>query len=123
MEIERRYRLEESVEQLRLELQLAGRLLAAAREQFVACGAPQAPPGVAIRTPPKLGPRTGRKNDSKLVQRLQDELAESKEQCRRLGMQVEAHQHKMHVTMAVKKELLGVCTEMSDYITHSQRLG
>ena len=124
MEIERRCRLEESVEQLRLELQLAGRLLAAAREQFVACGAPQAPHGVAIRTAPKPGPRAGRtKSDSKLVQRLQDELAESKEQCHRLGMQVEAQQQKQHVTMAVKKELLGVCTEMSDYITQCQRLG
>ena len=53
MEVERRCRLEESVEQLRLELQLMGRLLAAAREQFVAAGAPPAPPGVALWTAPK----------------------------------------------------------------------
>ena len=126
MEVERRSRLEESVEQLRLELQLMGRLLAAAREQFVACGAPQAPPGVALWTPKPggaVGPsRAGRsKTDAKLVQRLQDELAESKSQCRRLALQVESQQQKMQLAAAVKKELLTVVGEMHEYVVHANR--
>ena len=65
MEVDRRCRLEESVEQLRLELQLMGRLLAAAREQFVACGAPPATPGVALWTAPKPSAWAMRQNRSK----------------------------------------------------------
>jgi len=123
VEIERRCRLEESVEQLRLELQLMGRLLAAAREQFVACGAPPAQHGVALRTTPKLSAnRVGRsKTDAKLVQRLQDELTESKGQIRRLALQVESQQQKMQLAAAVKKELLTVVGEMHEYVVHAHR--
>ena len=124
-QIERRCRLEESVEQLRVELQLMGRLLAAAREQFVACGAPQAQPGVALWTAPKPSAwpsRAGRsKTDAKLVQRLQDELAESKAHCRRLSQQVESQQQKTQLAAAVKKELLAVVGEMHDYVLHAHR--
>ena len=123
MEVERRCRLEESVEQLRLELQLMGRLLAAAREQFVACGAPPAPPGVATRTAPKGGPgRPGRsKTDARLVQRLQDELNESKGQTRRLGLQVESLKQQLQLTAAVKKELLGIYAEANEYVVNAPR--
>ena len=126
MEMERRCRLEESVEQLRLELQLAGRLLAAAREQFVACGAPQAPHGAVVRTTPKFAAggvsRAGRsKTDAKLVQRLRGELAESKGQCRRLSQQLESQQQKTQLAAAVKKELLTVVGEMHDYVVHATR--
>ena len=125
MEVDRRCRLEESVEQLRLELQLMGRLLAAAREQFVACGAPPATPGVALWTAPKPSAWAMRQNrsktDAKLVQRLQDELAESKGQCRRLAMQVENQQQKMQLAAAVKKELLAVVGEMGEYVLHANR--
>lgn len=125
IEIERRCRLEESVEQLRLELQLMGRLLAAAREQFVAAGAPAAPPGVAVWCPPKQSAfpaRAGRsKMDRKLVQRLQDELADSKIACQRLAHQVESQQQKMQLAAAVKKELLSVVGEMSEYVMHAAK--
>ena len=124
-EIERRCRLEESVEQLRVELQLMGRLLAAAREQFVACGAPQAQPGTALWSAPKptsWPTRAGRsKTDAKLVQRLQEELADSKGQCRRLAQQVESQQEKMQLAAAVKKELLTVVGEMQEYVMHANR--
>merc|ERR1712216_157322 len=122
-EIERRCRLEESVEQLRLELQLMGRLLAAAREQFVACGAPPAQLGVTLRAMPKSSTvRSGRsKTDAKLVQRLQDELMESKGQIRRLALQLENQHQKMQLAAAVKKELLAVVGEMHEYVVHAHR--
>jgi hypothetical protein len=118
-EIERRSRCEESVEQLRLELQLMGRLLAAAREQLIASGVPGAQqPGIALRNPPASGGhRTGRsKSDSKLIQRLQEEVAESKGQCRRLALQAEAQQHKAHQATATKQQLLALVSEMQDYL-------
>ena len=118
IEIERRSRCEESVEQLRLELQLMGRLLAAAREQLVASGAPGAiQPAAALRTPPVGGHRVGRsKADAKLIQRLQDELAESKGQCRRLALQAEAQQHKAQQASASKQQLFALVSEMHDYL-------
>ena len=119
IEIERRSRCEESVEQLRLELQLMGRLLASAREQLIACGAPGAQQhGVALRMPPAGGGhRSGRsKSDSKLIQRLQDELAESKAQCRRLALQAEAQQHKAQQATASKQQLLALVSEMHEYL-------
>jgi hypothetical protein len=125
-EIERRSRCEESVEQLRLELQLMGRLLAAAREQLIASGAPGAgqQPGIALRNPPASGGhRTGRsKSDSKLIQRLQEELAESKGQCRRLALQAEAQQHKALQATATKQQLLALVSEMQDYLAGPGRL-
>ena len=119
IEIERRSRCEESVEQLRLELQLMGRLLAAAREQLIASGAPGAQqPGIALRNPPaSSGHRSGRsKADAKLIQRQQDELAESKGQCRRLALQAEAQQHKAQQATATKQQLLALVSEMQDYL-------
>ena len=78
LEQECRSRLEDSVEQLRLELQMMGRLLAAAREQVVASGAAPAQPGVALRVPPpppSEGQRSGRsKSDARLLARLHEEV-------------------------------------------------
>lgn len=123
-ERERHERLQESVEQLRLELQMMGRLLAAAREQLVASGATVAEPGIILRTPPapsatvSNGPRAGRsKSDAKLLQRLQDELAESKGQSRRLAQQVEQQQQKMLLIVATKRELLATVAESEAYMS------
>ena len=118
LEQDRRSRCEESVEQLRLEMQMMGRLLAAAREQFVACGAPAAPPGVALRTAPAVNPsapRTGRsKSDAKLVQQLQEELAASQRYCAQLMAQLQSQQQKIQLAAAAKKELIGIISEMSE---------
>ena len=121
LEVERRTRLEESVEQLRLELQLMGRLLASAREQLVVAGVPPAEhANVALRTPPPPmphGQRLGRsKTDAKVVQRLQEELAESKAHCARLSQQVEAQQQRMRLASNAKRELLAVMAEVQEYI-------
>ena len=122
-ERERQERLQESVEQLRLELQLMGRLLAAAREQLVASGATVAEAGFVLRTPPApstTGPRVGRsKSDAKLLQRLQEELSESKGQCRRLAQQVELQQQRMLLIAATKRELLSTVGESEAYLSRS----
>ena len=124
-ERERQERLQESVEQLRLELQMMGRLLASAREQLVASGATLAEPGLVLRTPPVPsvagGHRPGRsKSDAKLLQRLQDELADSKGQCRRLAQQLEQQQNKMLLIAATKRELLATVGESEAYMSRSQ---
>ena len=122
-ERERQERLQESVEQLRLELQMMGRLLAAAREQLVASGATVAEAGFVRRTPPApstTGPRVGRsKSDAKLLQRLQEELSESKGQCRRLAQQVELQQQRMLLIAATKRELLSTVGESEAYLSRS----
>jgi len=123
-ERERHERLHESVEQLRLELQMMGRLLATAREQLVASGATAVEPGVVLRTPPApstSGQRTGRtKADAKLIQRLTAELAESKAQCRRLSQVAEQQQQKMQVVSSSKKELLAILSEMNSFMNSSR---
>ncbi len=122
-ERERQERLQESVEQLRLELQMMGRLLAAAREQLVASGATVSEPAFVLRTPPApsaAGPRVGRsKSDAKLLQRLQDELSESKGQCRRLAQQVEQQQQKMLLIAATKRELITTVGESEAYLSRA----
>lgn len=117
-EREQNRRLSESVEQLRLELQMMARILASTREQLVSAGVMSMPPNVAIRVPPSYsGLRQGRsKSDSKLIQRLQDELNESKSQSRRLGEQVDSLQSKMCLVGGLKKEMLGVLAEMNNYL-------
>ena len=122
-ERDRNLRLTESVEQLRLELQMMGRVLASSREQLVQCGGLVMPPDVSVRVPPTQyggGARPGRsKSDAKLMQRLQDELAEGRGQCRWLGEQVDGLQTKLGLVAASKKEMLGVLSEMQDYlVTH-----
>lgn len=121
-EADRRGRVEQSVEQLRLELQMMGRLLATAREQLVACGAANiAQSGICVRTPPPPMPQGQRgagrsKSDAKLVQRLQSELAESRAQCSRLETQVETQRQKMALASTAKRELLGVVAEMGEFL-------
>ena len=122
-ERERQERLQESVEQLRLELQMMGRLLAAAREQLIASGATAVDPTLIVRTPPvpaTTGQRAGRsKSDARLLQRLQDELAESRSQCRRLSQQMEQQQQKVVMASAAKRDLLRIMGEMGDYLNSS----
>lgn len=121
-ERERQERLQESVEQLRLELQMMGRLLAAAREQLIASGVTAAEPSLMVRAPPApmaTGQRMGRsKSDAKLLQRLQEDLAESKGQARLLAQQLDQHQQKMLVVASTKHELVGIVGEMSEYMSH-----
>ena len=66
------------------------------------------PSNVSVRVPPTVvagGVRTGRsKSDAKLVQRLQDEIAEGRVQQRRLGDHVDALQQKLTLVAAGKKE-------------------
>lgn len=117
-ERERNRRLSESVEQLRLELQMMGRVLASTREQLVAAGVMRMPANVAVRVPPTfLGPRHGRtKSDAKLIQRLQDEVNDGKGQCRKLGEQVDQLQVKLALASSLKKEMLSVLSEMNEYL-------
>lgn len=119
-------RLKESVEQLRLELQMMGRLLASTREQIVASGVATIAPNVAIRQPPAPAPvgmqRTqGRsKSEAKLMQRLHDEISEGKGNNRRLNDQVDVLQQKLQLVASSKKEMLTALSEMGEYIA-SQR--
>ena len=123
-ERDRHTRLQESVEQLRLELQMMGRLLAAAREQIVAQGGDTwAPPNLALRAEPAAPAapaataRRGRtKGDAKLMTRLQEELAESRGQCRRLNEQVGALQRKLQLVVSAKTEINSVIAEMDAYL-------
>ena len=71
----------------------------------------------------RRGPgRPGRsKTDARLVQRLQDELNESKGQTRRLGLQVESLKQQLQLTAAVKKELLGIYAEANEYVVNAPR--
>jgi chromosome segregation ATPase len=123
-ERDRHERLQESVEQLRLELQMMGRLLAAAREQLVACGATAVEPSLMVRVPP--APTSGganparSKSDARRMQQMQDQLAESRALCHRLAQQVESQQQKMQAATGSKKELLGLAAEMSEYLSSNR---
>ena len=92
-----------------------------AREQLVACGAPGvAQEGVTLRTPPTPlppGQRSGRsKADARQIQRLQEQLAESRAHCSQLALQVETQQQKMQLAASAKRELAGVVAEMTEYL-------
>jgi hypothetical protein len=127
VERSRHERLQESVEQLRLELQMMGRLLAAAREQLVSCGATAVDPAMMTRTPPASAPsgtgvlRAGRsKADAKRMLQMQDELTESRALCKRLAMQLEQQQQGMQLAATSKKELIGLVAEMSEYLASNR---
>ena len=119
-ERERHERSQESVLQLRLELQMMGRLLASAREQLVACGAKAQEPGLVLRTPPpplEPGQRAGRsKTDARLMQRMQEELAESKGVCQRFVQQLEMQKMQTQMMAATRVELLALNAEMHAYM-------
>jgi len=135
----RQRRAQESVEQLRLELQMMARVLAAAREQIVALGgaslAPEptllaAPAGAVAAADGAAGAAAGAaaagapapvrqarsKGDARLLHRLQEELTESRGECKRLAEQVSTLQTKMKSMQGAKREILACCAEMSDYL-------
>ena len=127
----RQRRAQESVEQLRLELQMMARVLAAAREQIVALGgASLAPEPTLLAAPAGAGAAAdgsgagagapGRqarsKGDARLLHRLQEELTESRGECKRLAEQVSTLQTKMKSMQGAKREILACCAEMSDYL-------
>ena len=136
----RQRRAQESVEQLRLELQMMARVLAAAREQIVALGgaslAPEptllaAPAGAVAAADGAAAAAAGAaagaaaaapvrqarsKGDARLLQRLQEELTESRGECKRLAEQVSTLQTKMKSMQGAKREILACCAEMSDYL-------
>lgn len=126
LERERHGRSQDSVEQLRLEVQMLGRLLASTRERLAACGERAFEPGLVVRAPPNVveggalaGPRPagGRsKADAKLLQRLQEELAESRGQSQRLTQQLEMQERKMQLVAGAKQELMATVAEMTEYL-------
>ena len=54
MEREKHRRTQESVEQLRMEMQMMGRLLAAGREQLVSLGAESLSPDISVLMPQEV---------------------------------------------------------------------
>eukprot|EP00316_Scyphosphaera_apsteinii_P022115 CAMPEP_0119311076 /NCGR_PEP_ID=MMETSP1333-20130426/21551_1 /TAXON_ID=418940 /ORGANISM="Scyphosphaera apsteinii, Strain RCC1455" /LENGTH=155 /DNA_ID=CAMNT_0007315377 /DNA_START=6 /DNA_END=473 /DNA_ORIENTATION=- len=116
-ERERHRRSQESVEQLRLEMQMMGRVLAAAREQIVKLGGATMSPDVMLRVPPnaQTSSRTGRsRSDAKALQRLQNELSENKGECKRLNEQVCSLQNKLQAVLACKQDLLSILSDMQE---------
>jgi len=124
LERQRHRRSQESVEQLRLEMQMMGRVFASAREKIVALGGESL--GLEFNTSPapsagSLAPRvtdggsTGG-SGSKDVERLQEELAESRGQCRRLGEQVHQLQQQVSLVSSTKAELLTNLGEVKEYL-------
>ena len=116
---------------------MMARVLAAAREQIVALGgaslAPEptllaapagavaAPDGAAAAAAGAAGApapvRQARsKGDARLLHRLQEELTESRGECKRLAEQVSTLQTKMKSMQGAKREILACCAEMSDYL-------
>ena len=59
------------------------------------------------------------KGDARLLQRLQEELTESRGECKRLAEQVNQLQTKLKSMQGAKRDILACCAEMSDYLaTH-----
>ena len=119
-ERERHRRSLESTEQLRLEVQMLGRLLASAREQIVALGGTAlSTEAAALRAGPSAAvsrPAYQCRSDTRTLQRLQGDLVESKGQCKRLIDEVGALQNKLQQVHTSKKELLAVTNEMQEYL-------
>ena len=95
----------------------------------MACGAAAFAADTVVRVPPPQpvaggpgGSRAGgrSKADAKLLQRLQEELAESRGQCARLTERLERQERRMSVASASQKELMSVVTEMNVYLTHNR---
>jgi hypothetical protein len=123
LEREKHRRTQESVEQLRMEMQMMGRLLASTREQLVALGAESLSPDISVLMPQEA-PSAARParpvNESRHVQRLQEDLAESKTHCKRLHEQAASLQHKNKSLLASKKELANIIQDMQDYLLKSR---
>ena len=58
--------------------------------------------------------------DSKQVQRLQEDLAEVKMQCKRLHEQAAGLQHKNRSLTTSKKELASIVQDMQDYLSKNR---
>ena len=125
--------------QLRMEMQMMGRMLAAAREQMCALGGESLSPDVAVQLPPEglipeltfarapagEGEETADEDAAKSMstsetKRLQQDLAEAKMQCKRLHEQAAALQHKNRSLTASKKELAAIVQDMQDYLSKNR---
>ena len=139
LEKEKHSRTQESVVQLRMEMQMMGRMLAAAREQMCALGGESLSPDVAVQLPPEglipeltfarapagEGEETADEDAAKSMstsetKRLQQDLAEAKMQCKRLHEQAAALQHKNRSLTASKKELAAIVQDMQDYLSKNR---
>merc|ERR1719424_86905 len=116
-ERERHCRSLESIEQLRLEMQMMARAFAAAREQIVELGG-NALSVEAERSAGASGASKGRaRSDVKTLQRLQTELADSRGRERRLQEQVAALKAKVGLLATVRKELLNSAHELTEHLS------
>jgi len=115
LERERHRRSLESVEQLRLEMQMMARAFAAAREQIVALGGSSlCPEGHTLQT---TAGRGRARSDVKAMQRIQSELSESKSREKRLQEQVSALKTKVSLIATVRKELITVSHELQEHLS------
>lgn len=115
LERERHRRSQESVEQLRLEMQMMARAFAAAREQIVLLGGSSLSPEEHAKLHTTAGRGLAR-SDIKLLQRLQAELSDSKGRERRLQEQVTALKAKVSLIATVRKELITVSDELQNHL-------
>jgi hypothetical protein len=115
LERERHRRSLESVEQLRLEMQMMARSFAAAREQIVILGGSSlsSEEHAMLQTTPGRGYA---RSDIKAMQRLQAELSDSRGRERRLQEQVAALKAKVGLIATVRKELLTVAHELQEHL-------
>lgn len=115
LERERHRRSLESVEQLRLEMQMMARAFAAAREQIVILGGSSlsSETNALLQTTPGRGYA---RSDIKAMQRLQAELSDSRGRERRLQEQVAALKAKVGLIATVRKELLIVSHELQEHL-------
>ncbi len=127
MERERHRRSLESAEQLRLEVQMLGRLLASSREQITALGGTSLQPDASVRAPVGApATASGRpcrsRSDGKAIRRLQADLMETRSQCKRLSEEVGDLQQRLDLAMAAKKEIAACVAEMQEYSNHALAL-
>tara|TARA_B110001452_G_scaffold266035_2_gene271935 strand:- start:1156 stop:1674 length:519 start_codon:yes stop_codon:yes gene_type:complete len=139
IEKEKHARTQESVVQLRMEMQMMGRLLAAAREQISTLGGEALAPDVSVQLPPEglipeltfarapaaEGEETADEGAAQSIstgesKRLQQDLTEAKMQCKRLHEQAAALQHKNRSLSASKKELAAIVQDMQDYLSKNR---
>mmetsp|Transcript_4935 Transcript_4935/g.10712 ORF Transcript_4935/g.10712 Transcript_4935/m.10712 type:complete len:161 (+) Transcript_4935:250-732(+) len=121
-EREKTRRALESVEQLRLEMQMMGRLFAAAREQIVVLGGATLAPEVSVVMPTAKREASSRP-DVKLVQRVQSELAESKGECKRLAEQVKHLRSKLDGVASTRDELAAAVNDMQEFLNTAWNAG
>lgn len=126
-EREKLRRSAESIQQLRLELMMMGRLLAATREQIVATGAdsiapqpaaPQPQPQPLVAAPSSDETALARQRaDARALARMRLEVDEANAACATMGNQLKTLKHKGNILVKVKKELLALSQESEDHLT------